>query len=175
MGMGMSKKAWRRLATAVAVPGSAVGALAGFAAAPAMAGTAQPQMTAPNETFYGYSTVYSEIVPVNASGVISDRGYLEVTGNSQAIIVLRHGSIYVSIGQQHASMSLDPRTCRQTDTEAFRYQITGGSQRYRDARGDGRGMIKVTAAVRRYHEMCEPNVAIPNTTSVRLEAVGYVR
>jgi len=40
MGMGMSKKAWRRLATAVAVPGSAVGALAGFAAAPAMAGTA---------------------------------------------------------------------------------------------------------------------------------------
>ena len=55
--MGISKKAWRRLATAIAVPGTALGALAGFAAAPAMAGTAQPQTASPNETFYGYSTV----------------------------------------------------------------------------------------------------------------------
>ena len=38
--MRISKKAWRTLATAVAVPGSALGALAGFAAVPAMAGTA---------------------------------------------------------------------------------------------------------------------------------------
>ena len=35
--MRISKKAWRTLATAVAVPGSALGALAGFAAVPAMA------------------------------------------------------------------------------------------------------------------------------------------
>ena len=47
--MGISKKAWRRLATAVALPGTAFGALAGFAAAPAMAGTAQPQMLSPND------------------------------------------------------------------------------------------------------------------------------
>ena len=80
--MGMSKKAWRRLATAVAVPGTALGALAGFAAAPAMAGTVQPQLMPANETFYGYSTVYSEYIPVKASGVISDRGYLALVGGT---------------------------------------------------------------------------------------------
>jgi hypothetical protein len=173
--MGMSKKAWRRLATAVAVPGTALGALAGFAAAPAMAGTAQPQLMSPNETFYGYSTVYSQYIPVNASGVISDRGYLDLTGNRQAIVVLRHGSIYVSISQRHDSISLDPRKCGVTKTEAFRYQITGGSQRYHGAQGDGRGSIEVTAVVRRYHGMCELTAPIPNRTSVRVEAVGYVR
>jgi hypothetical protein len=173
--LGISKKAWRRLATAVAVPGTALGALAGFAAAPAMAGTAQPQTMAPNETFYGHSTAYSEYIPVNASGVISDRGYLDLTGNRQAVIVLRRGAIYVSIGQRHDSRSLDPRTCAATNTETFRYQITGGSQHYRDARGDGRGIIEVKAVVRRQHGVCNPNAPIPNTTSVRLEAIGYVR
>ena len=173
--MGISKKAWRRLATAVAVPGTALGALAGFAAAPAVAGTAQPQMLTPNETFYGYSAVYSRHIPVNASGVISDRGYLDLTGNRQATIVLRHGSIYVSIGQRHDSMSLDRRTCRATNTETFRYQIIGGSQRYHDVQGDGRGSIEVREVVRRDHGMCAANKPIRNTTSVRLEAVGYIR
>jgi hypothetical protein len=173
--MGISKKAWRRLATAVAVPGTALGALAGFAAAPAMAGTAQPQVMSPNETFYGYSTAFSQYIPVNASGVISDRGYLELTGNRQAIIVLRHGSIYVSIGQRHGSNSLDPWTCLETSTETFSYQITGGSQRYRAARGDGRGTIEGTTLLRRYRGKCELNEPLPNATSVRLVAVGYVR
>ena len=173
--MGISKKAWRRLATAVAVPGTALGALAGFAAAPAMAGTAQPQLMSPNETFYGYSTVYSEYIPVNASGVISDRGYFDLAGNRQATVVLRHGSIYISIAQRHDSMSLDPRTCGLTTRETVRYQITGGSQRYRNARGDGRGTIEVTAVVRRHNGMCELNQPIPTTTSVRLQAVAYVR
>ena len=112
-----------------------------------------------NETFYGYSTVYSEYIPVNASGVISDRGYLDLAGNRQAIVVLRHGSIYVSIGQRHGSISLDPRSCKVTNTETFRYQITGGSQRYRDAQGNGRGSIEVTAVVRRYHGTCAANAA----------------
>ena len=172
--MGISKKAWRRMATGVEVPGTALGALAGFAAAPAMAGTAAKVMS-PNETFYGYSTVYSENIPVNASGVISDRGYFDLAGNRQARVVLRHGSIYISIGQRHDSTSLDPRTCGVTNRATFRYQITGGSQRYRDARGDGRGSIEVTAVVRRYHGMCEGKQPIPKTTSVRLQAVGYVR
>ena len=173
--MGISKKAWRRLATAVAVPGTALGALAGFAAAPAMAGAAQPQTMSPNETFYGYSTVFSQYIPVNASGVISDRGYFELTGNRQAIIVLRHGAIYVSIGQRHGSNSLDPWTCLETSTETFRYQITGGSQRYRHAQGDGRGTIEGTTLVRRRHGACVVNEPIPNATSVRLVAVAYVR
>jgi len=173
--MGIGKKAWRRLATAVAVPGTALGALAGFAAAPAIAGTAQPQMSSPNETFYGYSPVFSPYIPVNASGVISDRGYLDLTGNHQATIVLRHGSIYVSISQRHDSMSLDLRMCKTMNTETFRYQITGGSQRYRSTQGYGRGSIEVTAAVRRYHGMCAFNQPIPNKTSTRLEAFGYVR
>ena len=171
--MGISKKAWRRLATAVAVPGSALGALAGFAAAPAMAGGAQSPK--PNETFYGYSTVHGDHIPVNASGVISDRGYLNLTGNRQATIVLRHGSIYVSIGQRRDSISLDRRTCVYTNTETFRYQITGGSQHYHDTRGDGRARIEVTVVVRRHHGMCAVNEPIRDTTSVRLEAVGYVR
>jgi hypothetical protein len=173
--MGISKKAWRRLATAVAVPGTALGALAGFAAAPAMAGTAQSQMSSPNETFHGYSPVYSRYIPVNASGVISDRGYLDLAGNPHATVVLRHGSIFISIGQWRDSMSLDLRTCMTRNTQTFRYQITGGSQRYRGARGNGRGSIEVTALVRRFHGVCATNAPIPNTTSVRLEAVGYVR
>ena len=160
---------------AVAVPGTALGALGGFAAAPAMAGTAQPHASSPNETFYGYSPVLSQHIPINASGVISDRGYLEQTGNHQATVVLRHGSIYVSIGQWHDSMSLGLRTCVTTNTETFSYQITGGSQRYRGAKGNGRGSIEVRALVRRYHGMCALNQPIPTKTSVRLKAVGYVR
>ena len=62
-----------------------------------------------------------------------------------------------------------------TNTETFRYQITGGSQRYHDTQGDGRGSIEVTAVVRRYHGTCAANQPIRNTTSVRLEAIGYVR
>jgi hypothetical protein len=173
--MRVSKKTWRMLATAVAVPGSALGALTGFAAAPAMAGTAQPQMAAPNETFSGYSTVYSEYLPVSASGVFHDRGYLDLAGNRRATVVLRHGSIYVRIGQRHISMSLDRRSCEVTNTENFRYQITGGTQRYRDAHGNGRGRIEVTSVVRRHHGMCEADRPVPGTTRVRLDAVGYVR
>ena len=55
------------------------------------------------------------IHPGKASGVISDRGYLDLVGNRRAIVVLRHGSIYVSIGQRHGSMSLDPRSCKVTE------------------------------------------------------------
>ena len=173
--MGISKKAWRRLATAVAVPGTALGVLTGFAAAPAMASTAPPQQPFPNETFSGYSSVYSRYIPVDARGVITDRGYWDLAGNRQATVVLRHGSIYISIAQWHVSTSLDRRTCQTTNTETFRYQITGGSQHYRGTRGTGRGTIEVMAAVRRYHAMCWPSEAIPSRTSVRLEAVGYVR
>jgi hypothetical protein len=173
--MGMSTKAWRRLATAVAVPGTALGALAGFAAAPAMAGAAQPHMISPNETFHGYSTVYSKYIPVKASGIITDRGYFDLTGYRQATVVLRHGSLYVSIGQRHDAISLDPRACMTTIKETFRYQITGGSQRYHGTHGDGRANIEVTKVVRRHHGMCDSSEPIPNTASVRLEAVGYFR
>jgi hypothetical protein len=173
--MRVSKRAWRMLATAVAVPGSALGALTGFAAVPAMAGTAQPQMAAPNETFSGYSTVYSENIPVRASGIFSDRGYLDLAGHRQATVVLRHGSIYISIGQRHDSMSLDRRSCTSTNRETFRYQITGGTQRYHNAHGDGRGVIDITSTVRRHRGTCEANRPIAGTTRVRLDAVGYVR
>jgi hypothetical protein len=175
----MSKKAWRRLATAVAVPASALGALAGFAAAPAKAGTAQqimpPGTMTPNETFHGYGTVHSDRIPVIASGVFSDRGYLDLTGMGQATVVLRHGSIYVRISHDRDSKSLNRRSCIVTSTESFSYRITGGSQRYHAVRGTGHGSIEVTAAVRRRHGMCEANQPIPDTTSVRVDAVAYVR
>jgi hypothetical protein len=173
--MGLSKKTWRRLAAAVAVPGTALGALAGFAAVPAMAGTAQPQTTSPNETFHGYGTVFSDHIPVVASGVFNDRGYLNLARNGQATVVLRHGSIYVRISHNHDSMSLNRRSCESTNTKTFSYQITGGSQRYHAVRGAGYGSIKVTEAVRRRHGACLVNEPIPSTTSVRVEAVAYVR
>jgi len=175
----MSNKAWRRLATAVAVPASALGVLAGFAAAPAMAGTAQQQMRpqphSPNETFRGYGMVHGNEIPVIASGVFTDRGYLDLTGNGRAAVVLRHGSIYVRISHDHDSTSLNQRSCTETSTENFSYRITGGSQRYRAVRGAGRGSIKVTEVVRRHHGICAANQPIPSKTSVKVDAVAYVR
>jgi hypothetical protein len=175
----MSNKAWRRLATAVAVPASALGALAGFAAAPAKAGTAQQQMrptpSIPNETFRGYGMVHGNDIPVIASGVFGDRGYLNLTGNGRATVALRHGSIYVRISHDHDSMSLNQRSCTETSTENFSYRITGGSQRYRAVRGTGRGFIKVTEVVRRHHGICAANQPIPSKTSVKVDAVAYVR
>ena len=175
--MRMSKKAWRRLATAVAVPTSALGAIAGFAAVPAMAGTAQPQVMPmlPNETFHGYGMVSGDRIPVVASGVYTDRGYLNLARNGQATVVLRRGSIYIDISQRRNSKSLDRRSCTETSTETFSYRITGGSERYMAVRGSGRANIEVTEAVRRHHGACDASQLIPNTTSVRVEAVAYVR
>jgi len=171
--MRISKKAWRTLATAVAVPGSALGALAGFAAVPAMAGTAQPQMGHPaTETFYAYGAAISEAdIPVYASGAFSDQGYLEVSDIS-GTIVLRHGDIYFTPTERRSYSHTYPQSCNVTETLTFSYHITGGTGSYAGARGRGHGSIDIWAVVRRDHGTCDPSEPIPNTIRVLLDASG---
>lgn len=61
-------KTWKKLAMAIAVPGMAVGTLAGVAAAPAMAATAHPRGS-PIETISGWGSGPGGTVNVQASGV----------------------------------------------------------------------------------------------------------
>ena len=89
--MGISRKAVKKLALAVAVPGITLGSLAGFAAAPAGASTAQPH--APNfryERISGYSNGLMNSLPVQVTGSFFDNGRLRGTGPDEILNASTH-------------------------------------------------------------------------------------
>ena len=173
--MGISGKAWRRLAAAVAVPGAAIGALAGFSVAPAMAGTAQPKP-------YGIETLHGHIVgaglnprvPVYESGVFSDRGYIDLGGDGHTIY-LNRGNIYIDTSNNGHTDKIDREVCTSAHTETFDYHITGGSGLYKDADGRGSARIQVTTALRRHNGICDGNEPVPGTSSLTIDARGSFR
>jgi hypothetical protein len=170
--MRIGKKAWRMLATAVAVPGSALGALAGFAAAPAMAGTAQPQTPSPAETFYGYSAS-TQFIPVYASGIFKDQGHLVLGGNGTATDVLRHGSINITTTDRVTTPWLSQQSCNGGYTETFSYTTAaGGTGRYSGATGAGTGSLAISAVMRRNNGTCDGNDPIPKTIRITLDVSG---
>jgi len=179
--MGISGKAWRKLAAAVAVPGAAIGALAGFGVGPAMASTARPSPVA-IETLHGHvaGTGLSPEVPVQESGAFSDHGYIamrsdghiiNLSGNRQTVRLSR-GNIYFGTSHDHYMGTIARQSCTWAYTETFSYGITGGTGRYQGARGSGRARIQVTAVLRRQHGHCTLGEPTPGTVSVTIDARG---
>jgi len=156
--MGNKRNAWKKLAMAVAVPGVAVGTLAGVAAGPAMAATAHPHGS-PIETISGGSSGSSGTVNVQASGVFHDWGYVNLNSNSPFTEVhLGHGSLWTVHNQGHTHTSVDPWSCAATSRTTVDYNITGGTGRYWHISGHGTATITVSGVLpRKNNHHCNTN------------------
>lgn len=174
--MGISGRAWRRLALAVAVPGIALGTLAGFTAAPAMASVAQPNTPGPIETFHAYGTgLPNGDVPMYAHGAFSDYGYISLAGlGSNYTMYLHQGDIYVHTAGPSSTPTVAPQSCNVSYTQHFTYGITGGTGNYSNLDGFGYGRLRVSAVVYRHNGTCQLNDPIPGTFRVLIDASGPV-
>lgn len=173
--MGIGGTAWRKLAMRVAVPGVAIGSLAGFGAAPAMAGvTTSHKPPLQNESFHGIVTGVSGFIPIWASGVVSDNGYIDLTApNPGDSIHLHHGSLDVHHYDDSTSSYIDQRSCTAVYTDYSEYSIEGGTGRYRDAYGYGTARVRVTAVLQRDRDgMCNPDEPRPGSVYTSFDAHG---
>jgi hypothetical protein len=170
--MGITGRAWRKLAMAAAVPGVALGTLAGFSA-PAMASTAQPHVVYSHETFHGFVRGISPYIPIYADGVVSDHGYLNLTGTNPGYIVhLRNGSLYVDYYNSSNSSHIAQQSCNATFSDTVDYTINGGTGNYEYAYGTGTAHVRITAVLYRHNGTCDPSDPIPNTVYTSFWASG---
>jgi len=173
--MGIGGRTWRKLAMTVAVPGVAIGALAGFGAAPAMAGMAtshEPPFQ--NEKFHGSVAGENSVIPIWASGDFSDSGVVDLNGPNPGYHVhLQHGSLLVSYSNGVTSSHLAPESCTMEYTVTFDYTVTGGTGRYRHASGSGSARARTTMVLRRLHNgTCDPEEPMPGSIFTVLDAHG---
>jgi len=160
---------------AVAVPGVAIGALAGFGAAPAMAGMAtshRPPLQ--NEEFHGSVAGESSLIPIWASGVFSDSGVIDLNGQNLGYHVRLHdGSLLVSESNGVPSSHLAPESCTMEYTETFNYLVKGGTGRYRHALGSGSARARTTMVLRRLHNgTCDTEEPMPGSIFTVIDAHG---
>ena len=175
--MGSNRNTWKKLAMAIAVPGIAMGTLAGVAAAPAMAGTAHPQGH-PIETISGSGNGNSGNVNVQASGVFSDRGHLNVNSPSRYTnVYLNRGTLFTVHGKGSTTTHIRRSSCFVTSETTTKYQIYGGTGRYRHISGSGTASITVTGVLPRTRSgRCNSNAApLPWTEHTTFVARGPVK
>ena len=164
--MGIRGRAWRKLAMAVAVPGVALGTLAGFSV-PAMASTAQPHVVYSHETFHGFVRGISPYIPIYADGVVSDHGYLNLTGTNPGYIVhLHHGSLYVQYANSSYSSHIAQQSCNASFSDTVSDTINGepGTMSTRPARGRRTSGSRPTCTGTTGHAI---PVTRPRTPSIR--------
>jgi len=172
--MGIGGRTWRKLAMTVAVPGAAIGALAGFGAAPAMAGMAtshKPPLQ--NEKFHGSVAGENSVIPIWASGDFSDSGVIDLNGPNPGLSVhLHHGSLSVD-HHDHTSTHIYRESCTAVVTVDSHYSITGGTGLYHDAFGFGVARIRTTAVLRRNRNgTCNPSEPMPGSIYTVFDAHG---
>jgi hypothetical protein len=174
--MGNKRNTWKKLAMAIAVPGVAVGTLAGVAAGPAMASTAHPH--GPSiETIHGSGNGPSGNVNVWASGAFVDHGHLNVNSSGPFTEVhLSRGSLFVKHNQGWTQTHVNPWSCVVTSTNHSQYQIVGGSGHYRHISGHGDATITFTGVLpRKPNHQCKTNAdPLPWTVHTTFEAQGPV-
>jgi hypothetical protein len=174
--MGSNRKIWKKLAMAIAVPGVAMGTLAGVAAAPAMAGTAHPHGH-PIETIRGSGNGNSGNVNVRAAGAFSDRGHLNLNSTSGFTeVYLSRGSLFTVHGKGSTTTSIRRSSCFVTSQTTTNYRIYGGTGRYRHISGSGTASITVTGVLPRLrHGRCDSSAApLPWTEHTTFVARGPV-
>ncbi len=175
--MGITRKTVRKLALAVAVPGVTIGTLAGFAVAPAMAGTAQSHAPVRYERISGYSNGLMNSLPVQVTGGFFDHGTLRSTGPgpSNFTLYLGQGRQYLSLGFVPTQPHVNPATCRVTYHINTGMYIYGGTGQYYGYHGYGSASITETGAVPRVNGHCSSafNV-IPSTAHTTFVATAEV-
>ncbi|HYY18900.1 MAG TPA: hypothetical protein VE864_08670, partial [Streptosporangiaceae bacterium] len=168
-------KAVKKLALAVAVPSMTLGTLAGFAAAPAMASTAQSHGPGVRyERISGFSNGLMNSLPVQVTGGFFDSGTLHSAGPYLAL-TLGQGSQYMALGSVSALPHVNPATCRVTYHINTSLHIYGGTGQYAGFHGYGSASITETGAVPRVNGHCSSafNV-IPSTAHTTFVASAEV-
>jgi len=174
--MGIQKKAIRRLALAVAVPGMTAGALAGFAAAPAMASTAQPQARYPvYERISGFSNTLANSVNVQVTGGFFDNGTasLNLNDGPSATVSLSQGTQTIALDPTSVTTKLHPGTCSGTIRIIADLEVTGGTGAYADLTGPGTATLTGNISVpRQFNGGCKLNMDNLMSVGVHLNLVA---
>jgi hypothetical protein len=162
----------KKLAMAVAIPGVTLGALAGFAAAPAMAGTAQPNPMAQYESFHGFGNGSLGNVAVLASGAFFDSGFLNVNSGPYTTVHLNRGNLFTYDSHGNTTSSVRRGSCAVTYRTTTVFTVLGGTGRYFGVHVLGAATITETGILpRRMNGRCNTNAAaIPFTVHTTLAA-----
>ncbi len=169
-------RTWQRLATAIAVPGIAIGALAGAGVAPAMASTTHHSVYK-WETIRGYAHGGNGIVPIWAYGAFYDHGVINLNGPDPGVTRLHfsRGVLRVYHKSVSQSMRVNPKSCYAVFRDKADYQILGGTGRYRHARGWGMAYVSFSGVLPKKHGKCDENAnPLPGTALETFLAQGPV-
>ena len=146
------QKVIKKLALAVAVPGMTAGALAGFAAAPAMASTAQPHAHYPiYERVSGFSNTLANSMHVQVTGGFFDNGTasLNLNGGFGATVSLTGGTQTIALTPISITGNLHPNTCTGTVRINATLEVTGGTGEYAGLTGPGTATLTGNVSVPR--------------------------
>jgi hypothetical protein len=156
--MRITRNTVKKLAMTVAVPGMALGTLAGFAAGPAMAGTAQPHQPTQYERISGFGNGGYGEVSVQATGAFFDFGHLNVNSGPWTTVHLSRGDLYAYDYYSNTTTNLRQATCSVTYRTNTGFEVVGGSGRYNNVQGYGSATITETGTLpRKQNGHCNTN------------------
>jgi hypothetical protein len=173
--MRIHKRAMKRLALALAVPGMAAGALAGFAAAPALASTAQQSARPPAfERISGFSNDLSSSMNVQVTGGYFDNGSVSLgLLGGLATVSLTQGTQTVYLLPGGFTYNLHPGTCSGTIKLTAGLYILGGTGAYSGVTGTGSATLTGDISVpRQFNGGCNLNIANPMSLAAHLNLVA---
>jgi hypothetical protein len=175
--MKIQKKVLRRLALAVAVPGMTAGALAGFAAAPAMASPAQPHAHTIYERIGGFSNTLANSMNVQVTGGFFDHGTasLNFGGGLNVNVDLGQGTqtLALSLSPSDVTFNLHPATCSGTIRVNAPMEVTNGTGAYAGLTGYGTATLTGNISVpHQFNGGCNVNISNPMSLAVHLNLVA---
>jgi hypothetical protein len=168
----------KRLALAVAVPGMTAGALAGFAATPAMASTAQSHARPPvYERISGFSNTLTNSMNVQVTGGFFDNGTASLSfgGGLNVNVSLGDGTqtIALLVSPSDVSFNLHQATCSGTIRVNAPMEIVNGTGAYADIYGYGTATLTGSIAVpHQFGGGCNTNISNPMSLATHLNLVA---
>jgi hypothetical protein len=129
-----------------------------LAAGPALA--AQPAVPAAGSSLERFTLIGHQAdgsgQQVRAAGVLSARGYAEVTAasprRSVTRLVFARGSLrLVTYPKRRSASAPDPSSCRFTEVVHGDYAVRGGGQQYRHATGSGVYVTRIVGHLKQEH------------------------
>lgn len=174
--MKIQKKVLSRLALAVAVPGMTAGALAGFAAAPAMASTAQPH--AHHQVFErvgGFSNTLANSMNVQVTGGFFDNGTASLNFGSGLTVnlALSQGTQTLALWPTGFTFNLHQSTCSGTVRVTADVYVTNGTGAYAGLTGSGTATLSGNISVpHQFGGGCDLNIPNPMALAAHLNLVA---